>query len=74
MELMELTVLFGRIRAEVLFEIDDARGNVVADETINLSETTTLSFQTDKGPKGNWFVRMIFTGFEGEGECSLGPA
>ena len=56
------------------FEIDDARGNVVADETINLSETTTLSFQTDKGPKGNWFVKMFFTGFEGEGECDLGPA
>ncbi len=55
-------------------EIDDARGNIVSDETLDLSENTTIAFETSKGPKGNWFVKMFFTDFEGEGECSLGPA
>lgn len=57
----------------VEIEIDDARGNIVHKETLSTENGSEFQFLSDKGPKGNWFIKMFFEDYSGEGEMTASP-
>jgi len=55
----------------IRYEFEDARGNIVLNETVNAGDNTVISVETLEGPKGNWFIKVFFTEFSGEGTFEL---
>ena len=51
--------------------IEDARANEVFNEVHSAGSETGLAEASDKGRKGNWFVKIFFTDFEGAGTFSI---
>jgi hypothetical protein len=54
----------------IQFIMEDARGNEVLNETLNAGEPDAFSAD---GKKGKWKIKIVFSGFSGEGSFDLNP-
>ena len=54
----------------IQFVLKDSRGNKILNETLTAGDSNAFS---EKGKKGKWKVKIIFSDFEGDGTFDLNP-